>query len=81
MEKNDLKNMIKSIDLQSSVKEQGEYVTQIIHFVGGEKRTYDGIKSDSIRQGQFTKFKCKNGAMVMINDRNVLMIEVFPEDD
>ncbi len=81
MEKNDLKNMIKSIDLQSSVKEQGEYVTQIIHFVGGEKRTYDGIIADSIRQGQFTKFKCKNGAMVMINDKNVLMIEVFPEDD
>ena len=81
MEKNDLKNMIKSIDLQSSVKEQGEYVTEIIHFVGGIKRTYDGIKSDSIRQGEFTKFKCKNGALVMINDVNVLMIEVFPEDE
>ncbi len=81
MEKNDLKKMIDDIDLKSSVKEQGEYVTQIIHFVGGEKRTYDGIKSDSIRQGQFTKFKCRNGAMVMINDKNVLMIEVFPEND
>tara|TARA_Y100001938_G_scaffold2031_1_gene2514 strand:+ start:1532 stop:1753 length:222 start_codon:yes stop_codon:yes gene_type:complete len=73
--------MIQDIDLKSSVKEQGDYVTQIIHFVGGEKRTYNGIKSDSIRQGQFTKFKCKNGAMVMINDRNVLMIEVFKESD
>tara|TARA_B100000131_G_C17647838_1_gene422898 strand:+ start:203 stop:448 length:246 start_codon:yes stop_codon:yes gene_type:complete len=81
MKKSDLKNMIQDIDLKSSVKEQGEYVTQIIHFVGGEKRTYDGIIADSIRQGQFTKFKCKNGAMVMINDKNVLMIEVFPEDD
>ena len=81
MEKSDLKRMIDDIDLKSSVKEQGEYVTQIIHFVGGEKRTYDGIKSDSIRQGQFTKFKCRNGAMVMINDKNVLMIEVFPEND
>ena len=66
-------------DLQSSVKKQGKYVTQIIHFVGGVKRTYDGIISDTIRQGQFTKFQCKNGAMVMINDANVLMIEVFPE--
>ena len=56
MEKNDLKNMIKSIDLQSSVKEQGEYVTQIIHFVGGDKRTYDGIIADSIRQGHYTIF-------------------------
>tara|TARA_R110000787_G_scaffold76973_1_gene169416 strand:+ start:51 stop:269 length:219 start_codon:yes stop_codon:yes gene_type:complete len=68
-------------DLKSTVNEQGEYVTQIIHFVGGVKRTYDGILTKSIRQGQFTKFKCKNGAWVMVNDNNVLMIEVFPEND
>ena len=55
-------------------------VTQIFHFVGGVKRTYDGIITDSIRQGQFTKFKCKNGAMVIINDINVLMIEIFEEN-
>jgi len=67
------------IDLKSSVKQQGKYVTQIFQFVEGVKRTYDGIIADSIRQGQFTKFKCKNGAMVMINDVNVLMIEIFPE--
>lgn len=67
------------IDLKSTVKEQGSYVTQIFHFVGGIKRTYDGIIVDTIRQGQFTKFKCKNGAMVMINDANVLMVEIFPE--
>ena len=66
-------------DLQSSIKQQGKYVTQIFHFVGGEKRTYDGIKVDSIRQGQFTKMKCKNGAMLMINDANVLMVEIFEE--
>ena len=68
-----------NIDLKSSVREQGKYVTQIFHFICGVKRTYDGIIVDSIRQGQFTKFKCKNGAMVIINDSNVLMIEVFPE--
>lgn len=67
-------------DLQSSVKQQGKYVTQIFHFVGGEKRTYDGIEVESIRQGQFTKFKCRNGAMVLINDKNVLMIEVFEDE-
>ena len=67
------------IDLKSSIVEQGKYVAQIFHFVGGVKRTYDGIIVDSIRQGQFTKFKCKNGAMVLINDDNVLMIEVFEE--
>ena len=69
------------MDLQSSIKRQGKWVTQIIHFVGGEKRTYDGIEVESIRQGQFTKFKCKNGAMVMINDKNVLMIEVFQDSN
>jgi len=66
-------------DLQSSIKQQGKYVTQIFHFVGGEKRTYDGIEVESIRQGQFTKFRCKNGAMVLINDKNILMIEVFED--
>jgi hypothetical protein len=70
---------VTNIDLKSSVSGQGKYVTQIFHFIGGVKRTYDGIIVDSIRQGQFTKFKCKNGAMVLINDTNVLMIEVFEE--
>ena len=67
-------------DLQSSVSEVGEYVTQIIHFVGGEKRTYHNIDSKSIRQGQFTKFRQKDGTWVMINDKNVLCIEVFKEN-
>ena len=48
---------VSDIDLKSSLREQGKYVTQIFHFVGGIKRTYDGIKVDNIRQGQFTKFK------------------------
>ena len=68
------------IDLKSSIREQGKYVTQIFHFVGGVKRTYDGIIVDSIRQGQFTKFKCKDGSMVVVNDANVLCIEVFKEN-
>jgi hypothetical protein len=67
------------IDLKSSIRSQGKYVTQIFHFVGGIKRTYDGIIVDSIRQGQFTKFKCKNGSMILVNDSNVLMVEVFEE--
>tara|TARA_E500000331_G_scaffold329941_1_gene351028 strand:- start:280 stop:558 length:279 start_codon:yes stop_codon:yes gene_type:complete len=70
---------ISDVDLKSSVKQQGQYVTQIIHFVSGEKRTFDGIIVDSIRQGQFTKFRLKNGSMILINDKNVLMIEVFQE--
>tara|TARA_R100000008_G_C3561735_1_gene156617 strand:+ start:925 stop:1149 length:225 start_codon:yes stop_codon:yes gene_type:complete len=68
------------IDLKSSVVEVGKYVTQIIHFVGGEKRTFSNIDSTSIRQGQFTKFKQKDGTWIMINDKNVLCIEVLNED-
>tara|TARA_R110001599_G_scaffold343474_1_gene566114 strand:- start:350 stop:613 length:264 start_codon:yes stop_codon:yes gene_type:complete len=81
-EKSNFKDMVEEldVDLKSSVKEQGEYVTQIYHFVGGIKRTYSGIEAKSIRQGQFTKFRCKNGALVMVNDVNVLMIEIFPEE-
>ena len=56
-------------------------MTQIFHFVAGEKRTYDGIEVESIRQGQFTKFRCRNGALVLINDKNVLMIEVFEDKE
>ena len=67
-------------DLKSSVANVGDYVTQIIHFIGGEKRTYHNIDSKSIRQGQFTKFRQKDGTWIMINDNNVLCIEVFKEE-
>lgn len=68
-------------NLKSTVNESGETVTQIIHFVGGVKRTYHGLLSKSIKQGQFTKIKCKDGTMLMVNDKNVLLIEVFPENE
>jgi len=67
------------IDLQSSIKSQGEYVTQIIHFIGGEKRTFENIKSTTVKQGQFTKLSTKDGRMILINDKNVLCIEIFAE--
>jgi hypothetical protein len=67
-------------NLKSSVNDQGESVTQIIHFVNGVKRTYHGILSNSIKQGQFTKMMCKDGTMIMINDDNVLCIEIFKEE-
>ena len=69
------------INLKSSVNEiSGEIVTQIIHFINGEKRTFSHIVSKTIRQGQFTKFQQKDGTWIMINDKNVLYIEVFNED-
>ena len=67
-------------NLLSSVREQGRYVTQIIHFVGGVKKTIEGVDVHSIRQGQMTKFKLKDGSYIMINDTNVLMVEVFKEE-
>ena len=67
--------------LKSSVAQKGKYVTQIIHFVGGHCKTIHGIDTDTIEQRQFTKFTTKDGIMVLIHDPNVLMIEVFEEDD
>jgi hypothetical protein len=69
----------KFANLNSTVNKQGETVTQIIHFKNGIKRTFTGIISESITQGQFTKFFKVDGSMVMVNDNNVLCIEVFKE--
>ena len=67
------------LNLGSSVSNYSKYVTQIIHFKGGEKRTFHGVKTETIKQGQFTKMECKNGTLLMINDKNVLCIEIFKE--
>ena len=71
-----------NIDLKSSSQTMlgGNYITQVIHFIGGEKRTFHNIDSKSIKQGQFTKLKDKDGRVIMINDKNVLLIEIFKED-
>ena len=67
-------------DLQSSLREKGDYVTQIIHFVDGVKRTFEGVSTSKIKQGQMTKLELKDGRTVLVNDANVLCIEVFSED-
>lgn len=67
------------VDLQSSVKNVGDIVTQIIHFKDGEKRTFNNIISSSIKQGQFTKLETTDGRIIMVNDKNVLCIEVFKQ--
>ena len=67
-------------NLLSSVNKEGEYVTQIIHFKGGQRKTIHGIISSTIETGKFTKFNCKDGRMIMVNDDNVLMIETFKEE-
>jgi hypothetical protein len=67
------------LNLNSTVNRQGKTVTQIIHFKGGVKRTFNNIISESISQGQFTKFFKEDGSMIMVNDDNVLCIEIFKE--
>ena len=72
-----LKN--KMVSLKSSITAKGKYVSKILHFVGGEKRTFNGVDTDSIKQGQFTKFETKDGRLVMVNDKNILCIEIIKE--
>lgn len=67
-------------NLKSTVNTMGRYVTQIIHGVHGTKLTIHNVDTESIKQGQMTKFKTKDGRMILINDANVLMVEVFNEE-
>lgn len=69
------------MDLQSTTKTQGKVVTQIIHFINGEKRTFENILTNSVKQGQFTKLQTADGRLIMINDKNVLCVEVFKQDE
>jgi len=77
--------MKKTTDLKSSISTNyfldSKSVTQIIHFVGGTKRTFTGILPDTLKQGQYTKMSTVDGRMLIINDSNVLCIEVFPEEE
>ena len=65
------------INLLSSVAKEGETVTQIIHFKDGTRKTIHEIITNTIETGKFTKFSCKDGRMIMVNDENVNMIETF----
>ena len=67
--------------LKSSVAQKGRYVTQIVHFIDGHCKTIHGIDTETIEQGQFTKFFTKEGRMILIHDPNVLMVEVFQENN
>jgi len=70
----------KMVSLKSSITAKGKYVSKILHFVGGEKRTFNEVDTDTIKQGQFTKFETKDGRLVMVNDKNILCIEIIKEN-
>ncbi len=65
------------INLQSTVNQMGETVSQIIHFSKGNKRTFEGVITSTLKQGEFTKMKTVDGRMIMINTANVDCIEIF----
>jgi len=67
-------------NLKSSITEKGRYVSQILHFINGEKRTFNNVDTHSIKQGQFTKFETKDGRLVMVNDKNILCVEIITEE-
>lgn len=67
-------------NLLSTVNGMGKYVTQVFHFIGNEKLTYSGIMPETIKEGEFTKVMCKDGRMLLINRKNLLLVEVFAEE-
>ena len=75
------KDRINESDLKSSVRMIGSTVTQIVHFVGGEKRTFFNIDTTKVQQGEFTKLYQTDGTLVMINPKNVLCVEIFKQDN
>ena len=74
-------NMTTKTNLKSTVTVKGKYVSQILHFINGEKRTFNNVDTHSIKQGQFTKFETKDGRLVMVNDKNILCIEIITEEN
>lgn len=69
----------KGTDLLSSVERKGRTVTQIITCVSGIKKTFRGVRTETIENGQFTKFETVDGRLILINDQNVFCVEVFSE--
>lgn len=66
-----------NVDLRSSVANKGTLVSKIIHFVGGQKRTLHGVRTETIQEGSFCKFELEDGRYILIRTDSVLMIEVF----
>ena len=71
---------MEKISNNSSVEEIGEYVTQIIVFASGNKKTFTNVKTNTIKQGEFTQFELKNGSRIYINTKNVDFFEVIKDD-
>ena len=67
------------MSLKSSVERKGKIVTQIVGFTSGNKKTWRGVKTDTIEEGSFCKFDTLDGRSVNVQTRNVDWFEVIPE--
>ena len=65
------------INKKSSVCEIGEVVTEIILFSNGNKKTFEGIKTETISQNEFTQFDLIDGRRIYVNPKNVDSFEVI----
>lgn len=64
----------------SSVEGKGPVVTQIIIFSNGNIKTFHGVITKSIVQGEFTQFGLVDGRRIYINTKNVDYFEVISEN-
>jgi hypothetical protein len=69
------------MNLMSSTSKMGRYVTQIIHGVGGTKHTFHGIDTQTIKEGAFVKMDTRDGRYLLVNPKNVVVVEVFKEEN
>jgi len=72
--------MNKEKPIHSTVAEKGNVVTEVITMIGGYKKTFRGVKTDSFLNGEFTHFNTLDGRKVMVRTENVLFIEVVKEE-
>ena len=56
---------------KSSVERVGDVVTQIVGFKSGHKKTWHGVKTKTIEQGEFTKFSTEDGRLVSVRTEEV----------
>lgn len=64
-------------NLLSSAEKKGKIVDQIITLTTGYKKTFRGVKTETIEQGEFTKFELEDDRLIMINTKNVGFVEIF----
>lgn len=73
--------LISPVDLKSSVEKKGKTVTQIITNINGVKKTFRGVKTETIEEGSMVHFEVADGRLILINTPNISWVEIFKEND